>query len=501
MKFHLIKYIIFTIPALILFSFKIYCQDEESPESPILELVSVNPFSGHTFLEWKRSNSPDVEAYIIYIFKNTDFFAMDTIWDAGATTYENIISNASVFSESYVIAARDSADNISPLTNPHSTIFCNAEFDSCQAQVIIYLSPYIGWNDSIDSYIIYQRIEEDSFKILQQISPSDNQFIQSDIQAHTEYCYYVEAIHTDGIKKSTSNMTCEYTQMARTPEYINADYATVSVENEISLSFTVDPASEIKTFKLLRSSNETGPFNTIADFQNIISNKIEYIDQELDLDQNHYYRLFAMNVCNKMVQQSNLAGNIVLTVSNQDRLNTLSWTPYPDWLGGIDEYQVSRLTGNGMPALNITLSGSDSTWSDNIGEFLYTVTDRKFCYFVEAIEGNSNPYGIKGQSKSNTSCVILSSNVFMPNAFTPNGDGKNETIRPKFSFTPKDYLFVIRNRWGNKIFETKDPWESWDGKVRNKFVQEGVYIYFLRIITHDGEIIEKNGHITVIYTR
>lgn len=501
MKFGQLKNIVLILLGLNLFSFKIYCQDEVRPESPVLKLVSVNPFSGHTFLEWKRSNSPDVEAYIIYIFKNTDFFAMDTIWDAGATTYENIISNASFFSESYEIAAWDSAGNPSPLTDPHSTIFCNAEFDSCQAEVNISWTPYLGWNDSIDSYIIHQRIEEDSFKILQQVSPSDSQFIQSDIQAHTEYCYYVEAIHTDDIKKSTSNMTCEYTQMARAPEYINADYATVSGENEISLSFTVDPASEIKNFKLLRSVDETGPFDTIVDFQNVISNKIEYIDQVENINQTHYYRLFAMNVCNKMVQQSNLAGNIVFTVSNQDRLNTLSWTPYQYWHGGIDEYQVSRLPGNGMTALNIPLSGSDSTWSDNIGEFLYTVTDRKFCYFVEAIEGDTNPYGIKARSKSNTSCVILGPNVFMPNAFTPNGDGKNDFIQPILSFTPKDYLFVIRNRWGNKVFETKDPWESWDGKVRNKSVPEGIYIYFLRITPYNGETIEKNGHITVIYTR
>lgn len=498
MKFDMIKYIIFTILTFILFSFEIYCQDEECPESPTLERVSVDPFSGHTLLQWTLSSSPDVEVYIIYIDKNNSWIAIDTIWDSEVTLYENTSSNASVFSESYVIAARDSADNISPLTDPHSTIFCNAEFDSCQAVVNISWTPYIGWNDSIDSYIIYQRIEEDNFKILQQISPSDNQFIQSDIQVYTEYCYYVEAIHTDGIKKSTSNMTCEYTQMARTPEYINADYATVSGENEISLSFTVDPASEIKNFKLLRSSNETGPFDTIADFQNVTSTKIGYVDQELDLDQNHYYRLAAMNVCNKIVQQSNLAGNIVLTVSNQDRFNMLSWTPYQYWLGGIDEYQIYHLTGNGFVELNDPLPGSDSTYSDHIGEPPY---DRKFCYFVDAIEGDTNPYGIKARSKSNTSCVILSPNVFMPNAFTPNGDGKNDFIKPKFSFTPKDYLFVIHNRWGNKIFETKDHEATWDGKVRDKLVQEGVYIYFLRIITHDGEIIEKNGHIMVIYPR
>lgn len=471
------------------------------PAPPVFQYVTIDLATGHTLLTWDLSPSPEVTGYIIFLEQNDAWHPIDTVKDPTVTSYEYVLSNAIYDPESYVISAFHPPDRESKLTDRHTTIFTSAVFDSCTGRIDVSWTPYIGWADSLESYILYSEINGDSLYSPESFSADNLQFRHENVLARSDYCYYVEAIRSDGIR-STSNKACVFTQMARAPEYINADYATVSGENKISLSFTVDPASEIKNFKLLRSSNETGTFDTIADFQNVTSNKIEYIDQVENINQNHYYRLFAMNVCNKMIQQSNLAGNIVLTVSNHDRLNTLSWTPYQYWHGGIDEYHVSRLPGNGMAALYITLSGSDSTLSDNIGKFLYTVTDRKFCYFVEAIEGNSNPYGIKGQSKSNTSCVILSPNVFMPNAFTPNGDGKNDFIKPILSFTPKDYVFIIRNRWGNKIFETRDPpesWDGWDGKVRNKFVQEGVYIYFLRIITHDGEIIERNGHITVIY--
>ena len=500
MKLDLIKNIALILLGLNLFSFKIYSQETGIPDPPVFQYITIDLATGHTLLTWGRSPTPEVTAYIIFLEKNNAWIAVDTVNDPTATSYEYVLSNAVYYPESYVISAYYPPDRESQLTDRHTTILTSAVFDSCTSRIDVSWTPYIGWADSLESYILYAEINGDSLYSPESFSADNLQFRHENVLTRSDYCYYVEAIRSDGIR-STSNKACVFTQMARAPEYINADYATVSGENEISLSFTVNPASEIKTFKLLRSVDETGPFDTIEVFQNVTSAKIGYVDQELNLNQNHYYRLFAMNVCNKMVQQSNLAGNIVLTVSNQDRLNTLSWTPYQYWHGGIDEYQVSRLPGNDLEELIATLSGSDSTLSDNIGEFLYTVTDRKFCYFVEAIEGDTNPYGIKARSKSNTSCVILSPNVFMPNAFTPNGDGKNDFIKPILSFTPKDYVFIIRNRWGNKIFETKDHLATWDGKVRNKFVQEGVYIYFLRIITHDGETIERSGHITVIYPR
>lgn len=508
MNIYINKNIALILLGLNLFSFNIYSQDTDIPDPPVFQYVTIDLATGHTLLTWGRSPTPEVTAYIIFLEQNNAWMPVDTVNDPTATSYEYVKSNAVYYPESYVISAYDSSfqpdGRESPLTDRHTTIFTSAVFDSCTGGIDVSWTPYIGWADSLESYILYAEINGDSLYSPESFSADNLQFRHENVLARSDYCYYVEAIRSDGIL-STSNKACVFTQMARTPEYINADYATVSGENKISLSFTVDPASEIKNFKLLRSSNETGPFDAIADFQDVTPSKIECIDQGLDLGQNHYYRLAAMNVCNKMVQQSNLAGNIVLTVSNQDSFNTLSWTPYQYWLGGIDEYQVYRLTGNGLPELIITLPGSDSTWSDNIQEFLEeflcSVPDRKFCYFVEAIEGDTNPYGIKARSKSNTSCVILGPNVFMPNAFTPNGDGKNDFIKPILSFTPKDYVFIIRNRWGNKIFETKDHQATWDGKVRNKFVQEGVYIYFLRIITHDGEIIERNGHITVIYPR
>lgn len=75
-------------------------------------------------------------------------------------------------------------------------------------------------------------------------------------------------------------------------------------------------------------------------------------------------------------------------------------------------------------------------------------------------------------------------NYFVPNSFTPNEDGLNDSFQPIFGFSDlQQYHFVIYNKWGQKVFETFDPAVSWDGKWLGKNVEPGVYIWYSSIHT------------------
>ena len=65
---------------------------------------------------------------------------------------------------------------------------------------------------------------------------------------------------------------------------------------------------------------------------------------------------------------------------------------------------------------------------------------------------------------------------FVPNAFTPNGDGINETFEPKM-YNVLTYKIYIFDRWGELIFTSKDPQNHWDGRLNNREVQQDVYVY------------------------
>jgi gliding motility-associated-like protein len=87
--------------------------------------------------------------------------------------------------------------------------------------------------------------------------------------------------------------------------------------------------------------------------------------------------------------------------------------------------------------------------------------------------------------------------IFIPNAFSPNGDGLNDclTIRHKAKFS--SYYFAIFNRWGQRVFEADVPEYCWDGQFQNEDAPFGSYYYFLRAETSCGKILKK-GDISLI---
>ncbi len=90
---------------------------------------------------------------------------------------------------------------------------------------------------------------------------------------------------------------------------------------------------------------------------------------------------------------------------------------------------------------------------------------------------------------------------FMPNAFTPNGDGTNEGFLGKgFLYGVRDFSLSIWNRWGEKVFQTNDPEEDWNGRVNNTggMSPPGVYVYLVNIIGPRGERLEYKGFATIV---
>ncbi|MET0298749.1 MAG: gliding motility-associated C-terminal domain-containing protein, partial [Flavitalea sp.] len=77
----------------------------------------------------------------------------------------------------------------------------------------------------------------------------------------------------------------------------------------------------------------------------------------------------------------------------------------------------------------------------------------------------------------------ISCGTNFPNAFTPNNDGKNDVFRMINPGTPESFVLQIFNRWGQKVFEGRDPYKGWDGKIGPNAPQTGTYLYNCVVIT------------------
>lgn len=88
--------------------------------------------------------------------------------------------------------------------------------------------------------------------------------------------------------------------------------------------------------------------------------------------------------------------------------------------------------------------------------------------------------------------------MFLPDAFTPNGDGKNDIFRARAEGARELFHLRIANRWGQIVFDTSDPTQGWDGRFRGEPQGIGTYQYYVRFKCSGGEMNEKSGSITLL---
>lgn len=91
--------------------------------------------------------------------------------------------------------------------------------------------------------------------------------------------------------------------------------------------------------------------------------------------------------------------------------------------------------------------------------------------------------------------------LFMPNAFTPDNDGLNDIYLPVGNFIGiKDYTMEIYNRWGERIFESTDVTQGWNGSRDNSGIAApaGVYVYVVHYIDGFDEPKQEKGHVTLL---
>ncbi len=95
------------------------------------------------------------------------------------------------------------------------------------------------------------------------------------------------------------------------------------------------------------------------------------------------------------------------------------------------------------------------------------------------------------------------SQVFIPNTFTPNGDGQNDVFYPRGTGIELINSFRIYNRWGEVVFKrdgfaTNDISNAWDGTYNGKALPPDVYVYIVEATCDDGEVLQWKGDVTII---
>jgi gliding motility-associated-like protein len=475
-----------------------FAQNEcEVPLPPELTYVTVLPETSTTLLNWTLSPSSGIAAYIVYIFEtrlgNQGFFAIDTLWDPSVTSYSD--ARVQYKSFQYRIAAFRAPKCASELSNILSTIFTETSIDTCEKKINIFWNKYTPPSPQIvTKYTILMSLNGSSYSEIGIVAPDATGFVLNDFTINADYCFKVIA-GLNGGSISSSYKACLETKMQNPPGWINADYATVTEDDAISMSFSIDPLSEIDTFALERRTGYSGSFKQIAEIKGTDIKSVTYTDNATKTDVMNVYRLSAV-ICKNHRITSNNASNIVLDSRSTGDEIVLQWNKYHDWNGSVSSYRLFSDVGKGFTE-TATIYPPDTTFTISIPDIMLTLVQGKACFYIIASE-TGNPYGITGESISDTSCIAIEETVTVPNIFSPDGDGINDYFKPVITFAPVSYQLLITDRKRKTIFETRDYNESWDGSAGSSIVSQGVYLWFLKIATPAGKNITRTGTLTVI---
>jgi len=204
-----------------------------------------------------------------------------------------------------------------------------------------------------------------------------------------------------------------------------------------------------------------------------------------------------------------------LTVINpQGCISDTSMTDFicimPNPLAGFyaDEYILTNV-GNSTNFWNTSQGAETYLWDFGDG----SANETSFNVYHEFLNGDDfvstevpvTLYAIKEYGCIDSAIIYITITpgliFYAPNTFTPDGDDYNNIFKPVFSsgYDLDGYEFMIFNRWGELIYDTKIMGEGWDGTYRGHEVQEGVFTWKLKVKNSVSDRKEEHvGHVTLL---
>jgi gliding motility-associated-like protein len=161
-----------------------------------------------------------------------------------------------------------------------------------------------------------------------------------------------------------------------------------------------------------------------------------------------------------------------------------------DAVSGATGYQVSIDNGqtftdpsSGSNGLTHTVSGLQAQQSVTI--------------IVRAVGNSSCALSSNSTAVTGIAASPLGDQIFVPNAFTPNGDGRNDIVYVH-SANIKSLKFYIYDQWGELLYTSLNQTSGWDGTYKGTKEPVGVYVYYLEAVMNDGQWVNKKGTITLL---
>lgn len=471
-------------------------RDTKGPAQTELDTISVDPLTGDVIITWQPDSSADTQGYVIYEFNGISYDSIGSVNGINTILFTNTINDASTTVETYTVAAFDSCKNLGPLATDHRTILLEYDLKQCEAQLDLEWSAYVNMAGGIARYEIW--LSENGGIWTQEAITFNNVFNYTKYLTIPGAVYeiVIRAVGTSG-KTATSNKISVVADILVEPTFLYIRTASVN-GSTVDINLHVDPAGDIREYRLYSSTSLTGPFALTGSLNYTGSSSIIFTDLFSPANSRPvYYKVTAVDSCYMEKVESNVAATVYLVAEEEGGIGgLLKWTPYIGWQNIPGSYHLFGVVNGIMQPASLVVVGGDTL---EYHVELLDVADPgdDYCYVVMASEDLINTYGFSDSAYSNISCIPLTPSCYIPNAFTP--EGLNPIFRPILQYEdPDTYSLQIFNRWGQEVYFSEDATAGWDGTYNGTKAPTGIYAYRLIFKGKNRKEYRKTGTVTLL---
>lgn len=268
------------------------------------------------------------------------------------------------------------------------------------------------------------------------------------------------------------------------PDAITESLVSINDNNQVEINITDNSPWTLQRKEYLYYKFE----NNTPDKINLGTLNKQYIDINANASTKSYcYKVAFIDECGSTSAPSPALCTVFLDQISGGNLEWTNNSPFGNT--GIGQFEIQSFDEQtNIPAVEATKNVTDIVYTPNLDNF-----EVEAKYRIKAISANGE------ESFSNIYTIPIAVRLFLPDAFTPNGDSINDNLTINGSTRRiTDFEIQIYNRWGNSVFTSTDPAIGWDGTFQNTNAPSDTYSFKIVAKLDDGKELTKSGRFLLL---
>ncbi len=302
--------------------------------------------------------------------------------------------------------------------------------------------------------------------------PSQGRTISYTYGAPKAYTIRVRGVHTPGQCRGAVTRIAFVSPETLSPPAITEARMLDATKLELKVE------NSLKTDLLLLKGNAGGVFEKTG---GTLDAEQKTVTSLLELPDRYCFQLQPADSCLAALRSRPVCAAEFEALGQPD-VNTLAWK-----IPGQSPGNAASILRDGVPWKDISDLGGEASLTDR--EF---VCGNEVCYQLMTKEGDFTFYSLKKCLTVPMDQCVARPPFYLPDAFSPNGDGINDRLVVR-GVVSTDFELSVFNGWGAVVFSTNDPAISWDGTYLNQNASGGTYAYAVRFRDVSGQYFTRRG--------